>query len=211
MSLATRTVQQLLDDLSARTPTPGGGAVAGLAAAMAASLALMVVRYSIGKKQLAQHEESLRQAEESLKDLRALFVSLADEDAVAYATLSDAMKINADDPTQEERMAGAAFGAMNVPARLLDVSHELLVLLAQLPARTSHRLASDLAIAASLGGVAAEAAIENVLVNASLLAESSHVAEADAITSSSRDACRRAVTLAREIRDACATQADSSS
>ena len=52
-TLHETTIERFLTDLAARTPVPGGGAVAGLVTATAASLGGMVVAWSLGKASLA--------------------------------------------------------------------------------------------------------------------------------------------------------------
>ena len=51
-----------LGALAAKSPTPGGGAVASTTGATAAALAGMVVAYSLGKKNLAPHQPLLEDA-----------------------------------------------------------------------------------------------------------------------------------------------------
>ena len=48
MSLPDASLLNLLESLAAKQPTPGGGAVASLTAAIGAALAQMVVNYSLG-------------------------------------------------------------------------------------------------------------------------------------------------------------------
>src|SRR5262245_5876212 len=87
--LASYTIADFLEALAARTPTPGGGAVASAVGATAAALARMVVAYSLGKKSLAAHQPALEIAARELDVARALLLRLADEDAAAYALLSE--------------------------------------------------------------------------------------------------------------------------
>ena len=46
MTLRTQTLNQLLDDLASKQPTPGGGAVAGVLAGLSTALGNMVLAYS---------------------------------------------------------------------------------------------------------------------------------------------------------------------
>ena len=49
------TIGSALEAIAAKQPTPGGGAVASLTAALAAATARMVLHYSLGKPLLAEH------------------------------------------------------------------------------------------------------------------------------------------------------------
>jgi formiminotetrahydrofolate cyclodeaminase len=50
MKIKDQKVSEFLDNLAAKSPTPGGGAVAALTGAMAASLTEMACNLTIGKK-----------------------------------------------------------------------------------------------------------------------------------------------------------------
>ena len=49
MTIRDLTVHAFADQLAARTPGPGGGAVAAVTAAHAAALGAMVVEFTLGK------------------------------------------------------------------------------------------------------------------------------------------------------------------
>ena len=59
---ANTKLADFLNAAAAKQPTPGGGSIAALAGALAASMGEMVLNYSIGKKSLAEHEPALRDA-----------------------------------------------------------------------------------------------------------------------------------------------------
>jgi len=61
MDLRSLTVADFLKNVSAKAPTPGGGAVVGVCAATSAALACMVTRYSQGRRSAAEHEETYAQ------------------------------------------------------------------------------------------------------------------------------------------------------
>ena len=58
----SHSLNDFLTALAAKQPAPGGGSVAALAGALAAAMGEMVLNYSIGKKDLAAHEPTLRAA-----------------------------------------------------------------------------------------------------------------------------------------------------
>lgn len=161
MPLSDRPLGALLEDVAARSPTPGGGAVTGLVAALAAALGRMVLAFSEGKEALAEHASLHASASAALRSATQQALALADDDKTAYATLSKLWKRPADD---EERIA-ALDAAIDVPMRMLVFAGHLLDTLAPLPGATSAMLASDLGIAAVLAEATARAAHWNLTVN----------------------------------------------
>jgi formiminotetrahydrofolate cyclodeaminase len=53
MSLAKLSIDEFLEQLASRTPTPGGGSVAALTGALAAGLGQMVAAYTLGRPKFA--------------------------------------------------------------------------------------------------------------------------------------------------------------
>ena len=54
------TIGAFLNAAAARQPAPGGGSVTALAGALAAAMGEMVLNYSVGKKDLAAHQDELK-------------------------------------------------------------------------------------------------------------------------------------------------------
>ncbi|MFT3687092.1 MAG: cyclodeaminase/cyclohydrolase family protein [Phycisphaerales bacterium] len=166
-TLGAMRVDEMLAALAAKTPTPGGGAVAGATGALACGLAGMVVAYSVGKKDLAAHRPRLEQASADLAAWRTEFLELADADAAAYGKLNALQKAGA--PAGE--IAAAVEAAVAVPASCVKRSVELLRVCLELAPITNTYLRSDLAIAGILGESAARAGLWNVRVNTPLMAD----------------------------------------
>jgi len=158
-----------LDALAAKTPTPGGGAVASFTGAIAGALAAMVVNYSVSKKSLAEHKPELEKALESLTRARTLLLELAAEDEAAYADLNALWKLDADDPKRAGEMPAAIDRAIQAPRAVLAACLNLLRQLEELAPITNKNLRSDLAIAGVLAEAGARAAGWNVRVNTPLL------------------------------------------
>src|SRR3954463_8306073 len=87
------TIEKFLDASAARQPTPGGGSVAALAGALAASMGEMVVNYSLGKKDLEAFADELKPALAEYHRARGMLVQLMGEDQQAYAALTAARKL----------------------------------------------------------------------------------------------------------------------
>jgi methenyltetrahydrofolate cyclohydrolase len=188
----------LLQSVAAKSPTPGGGAVASAVGALAASLGSMVVSFSIGKKSLAAHAEALGAASGELARAREVLLRLADEDAAAYASLNAVWKLDKADPTRDKRMAAAAELALAPPMAVIATCTNLLRLLESLCDKSNRSLLSDLAIAAVLADAAVRGSRWNVLVNLPLLASDDARREIRAeLEREIADAAARAATIDR--------------
>lgn len=192
VSLGGMRVEDYLSRLADKVPAPGGGAVAAMTGATAASLTAMVVRYSLGRKALAEHEAFLNEACDRLDRASHVLVSLGDADAEAYAGLNAAMKLDRADPQRARRVMEGAREAVLPPRATMAASMDLLRLMEDLATRTNRNLWSDLAIGAMLAASACHAGSLNVRANLPLLDEAERgVLEAE---------CERSETEATERR-----------
>ena len=168
-SLAQLALDDFLERLGSKEPVPGGGAAAGVTGSIGAALALMVVNYSIGRKNLAEHQEQLGAMAKELQGLRAQMVRLADEDASAYAALSALWGLPKEDPKRADGWGAALDRAIAVPTGIMDAGAGLLELCARLAPICNRNLLSDLAGASALAEACVRAAGQNVRVNAAML------------------------------------------
>src|SRR3989442_5804301 len=79
-----QSVAEFLEDTASANPTPGGGSVSALAGALAAALATMVARLTIGKPKYAEHEARMREAEAGAGGPRRGLLDLVPEGARAH-------------------------------------------------------------------------------------------------------------------------------
>ena len=168
---------ELLAAVAAKTPTPGGGAVAGATGALACATAGMVVSYSVNKKDLAQFKERLEGVAKELDTWRAEFLALADADAEAYGKLNSLQKAAATGNADAGELSTAIEGALGVPVRCLRLSVEVVRQCLELAPITNKYLRSDLAIAGLLADTAARAAMWNVRVNLPLVEDTARRAQ----------------------------------
>ena len=151
--------------LAARTPTPGGGAAAGVVAALASALGEMVLAYSIDP---AKPADDLVAVDTALKEGRHRFLELADEDALSYDAVRQskrARKERPTDPTTQEAYLRAVRGAAEVPLETARRAVELANRLDSVRTRTRAALASDLVTSLALFRAATEGALANVAIN----------------------------------------------
>ncbi len=166
---ATQSFGGLLESVAAKTPAPGGGAVASAVGALGAALGSMVVAYSVGKKSLAEHRGALEDAAGRLDNARTILLALAGEDAAAFALLTQLRALPGSDPRRIEQEPIARAAVVQAPRSVLAASIDLLRLLESLAPITNRHLRSDLAIAAVLGEATARSAAWNVAVNLPLV------------------------------------------
>lgn len=193
MNLAATPLGTLLEQIAAKTPTPGGGAVASAVGALSAALAGMVVSYSAGKKNLAQHEPALQEARSRLERARGLFLMLAEEDAAAFGLVNELSRLPEGDPRRAAEMPAAVLASVRVPEATMAASVDILRLMVELAGITNRHLRSDLGIAAELAEAAARSSAWNVLINAGQLPEG------EAATARAR--CQESLSAARGLRE----------
>jgi len=178
-------IRELLTSIAAKTPTPGGGAVASITAALSASLAQMVVNYSIGKKSLAGHAELHQAALHTLQEQATTAMALAQDDARAYSRLNELLKLDKSNARRQREFPAAVQASIDAPRAVLQRALEMLKLLQTLSTTINPMLKSDLAIAAVLAEAAVRAAAWNIRVNLPLLDDAAKQADLNALLSKS--------------------------
>lgn len=155
------TVSDFLEAVAARRPTPGGGAVAGVAGALAAAIGEMAVSYSIGKKGLEAHEPELLQILRRLSAARELLLQLVIEDQLAFEASQALKKQNAG----EDALVAATLTAIRVPQAIAATAGAILDEAGRAAPVSNRWLLSDLAVCAELSMSAVRCAIYNVRIN----------------------------------------------
>lgn len=167
--LAGLSIDDFLDRLASDASTPGGGAVAALTGALAASLGRMVCALTMDKPEFADVQTKVDQLASRLSRAALMLKRLIDEDAAAYAELSAAFKLDRADAKRKERIREAAALAAAVPLETLAVSRQVSGDLRRLEPIGNPNLRSDVEAAIHLVQAAMQAAAANVRVNLPLL------------------------------------------
>jgi formiminotetrahydrofolate cyclodeaminase len=145
-----KTLERYFEDLSARSPAPGGGSAAACAAGLAASLMSMVIKFTLGKSSYRAYAERLSELLEQTEKLRSDFLRLVDLDVTAYTS-------------------GNIRSCMDVPLMTARLCFEAVKICPVLASKGNKNLASDVAVAAQLLEASFAASCCNVNINLSSL------------------------------------------
>ncbi|MFA5038527.1 MAG: cyclodeaminase/cyclohydrolase family protein [Candidatus Omnitrophota bacterium] len=146
MTYAGGSIKKFVEDLSSKTPAPGGGSVAALALACGAGLLAMACRYTLGKKTYREFSVRCRLILKRSLEIRRQALGLMDADIKAYLS-KDA----------EQSIA--------VPAKVCRLSVEVLRGADEVVGKGSVYLKSDARLAASLACAALAASFSYVRIN----------------------------------------------
>jgi len=141
------TIEEFLEELAARKPTPGGGSVAALSGALAAGLVSMAAEFSRNK----DFSEEARTLMNALTDL-------VDRDAQAFA-------------------ARDLKEATRVPLQTAKHSYAVLKLAGALLGTCNPRVITDIGVAAKMAEAAVEGAMLNVEVNLASIGDENYKKE----------------------------------
>lgn len=162
------TLEAWLDSLAAKAPTPGGGAVAALAAAIAAAQLGMVAIYTTGPK-WQDREADMQKLSDELGDLRTEALRLVKADAEAFARVGSAYQLpkttDAEKAVRQAAIQQALLLAAEPPRQTAQLAIKLIKPAEMLEDRGNPNVISDVAVASAMIRAALEAAIVNIEIN----------------------------------------------
>jgi len=153
MAIKDKKIETFLEELSSKSPTPGGGAVAALTGAMAASLVEMVLS-------ITKDEELKTKNLGKIRKLRGELLKLADEDVAAFDEVMVAYKSRS-----LARIKKALVYATDVPAKTRSLSQEVENLAGEVVKQGNKNALSDARTAVLLARAAQASAEENITIN----------------------------------------------
>ncbi|MBI3405229.1 MAG: glutamate formimidoyltransferase [Acidobacteria bacterium] len=169
-----------VDAVSDPSPTPGGGSVSALAAALAASLGQMVAGLSRKKKSQAAYVDQLSAAVADLHKASQTMAEAIDRDAASYEDVLAAFKLPKESPAEQTArdaaIQSATKGAADVPMQVAEAAAKIFERLGQLEAISSPSMLSDLRVGRLMAAAGARGAIENVKINLDGITDANYVA-----------------------------------
>lgn len=174
-------VQQYLDQLASKQPTPGGGSAAALAGAMGAALLCMSAEFTVGRERYVAYQESAQSVLTAATRLLIDLQQLVEEDATAYALFGTALMLpkttEAEQASRHQALQDATRSATIVPLKIAKNCYQLLELAGMMASNCNPNLVSDVAVAVHLSLSAFHGAVLNVNLNLKSLEDTVLVAE----------------------------------
>ena len=163
------TVAEFLEKTASGTPVPGGGSVAALGAALAASLTEMVANLTINKKGYEASETEMERLAEEARHCRDRLVKDIDRDSDAYNDVMVAFKLpkNTDDEKKkrQEAIQNALKTAASVPLRVAGNAFRILERAGKAVEGGNRNAVTDALVGAMMAKTAALSALYNVKIN----------------------------------------------
>lgn len=152
--------------MSSTDATPGGGSAAAISGAMGCGLGEMALGITLKSKKLDEAKRpALEAARKTLGEMRAVFDTLAADDAAAFDRFMEAMSLPKDDASRPGRIQAELKHAAEVPLRTAQIAAGALATAKQAVPLASPAVVSDINCAIHLLKAAALCAGENVRIN----------------------------------------------
>ena len=165
MSSRARTFDELLADVAAATPAPGGGSAAGWACALAAGLVEMTARFTLGRSDLADRHGRMAKIAEQAVELRRRAGELAERELHAYEPVLEALRLPTGDPARPARLDAALSQAAETPLEIARVAGEVATLALEAERDGPEHLRGDAVAGLLLAEGACQAAGQLVRIN----------------------------------------------
>ncbi|MFN0099682.1 MAG: cyclodeaminase/cyclohydrolase family protein, partial [Gemmatimonadaceae bacterium] len=187
-------------DVASSAPVPGGGSVVAHVGSLGAALAQMVAGLTIGRKKYAAVEPEMKELALRAAHLVRRLAELKNEDAAAYAIVSDAYKLPKDTPEQQTAKDAAVQAALvkaaEVPLETARWCAEVAALAATCAEKGNTNAASDAGVAALLAEAACRGAAYNVRINVSAMPDKAAgamlAAEAERVVAAAAQSAKQA-------------------
>ncbi|MGD8523450.1 MAG: cyclodeaminase/cyclohydrolase family protein [Desulfobacterales bacterium] len=193
--LKDNTITEYLEKTASGEPVPGGGSIAALSAAAAASLTEMVANLTIGKKGYASVETEMRDIARTASKFRDKFIGDIDNDPQAYQQVLAAFQLPKNTVTEKQRRAIAIQdgfkNAALVPMSVAEDGFKIMDLAKKVIEKGNKNAATDGAVAAMAARTAVIAALYNVKINLTAIKDEAFVEEL----------AQKAKTLERQVKD----------
>ena len=171
MALADLRLKEFLVKTASNSPVPGGGSIAALSAAIAASLSEMVANLTIGKRGFEAIEEEMREIAKNAVRYRKKLVKDIDRDSNAFNDVMAAFKLPNDTEQEQYKRKRAIQEALKnaslVPLDVAKDAFKIIELAEKVVKQGNKNAVTDAAVAAMMARTAVLSALYNVKINLS--------------------------------------------
>ncbi|MGE5580099.1 MAG: cyclodeaminase/cyclohydrolase family protein [Bacillota bacterium] len=180
--LFEKSLTDVLKVSASSEPTPGGGSVAAIAAAFAASMSAMVGNLTIGKKKYRDVEAEITRLRDRALCLMNRMEELVDADMAQFRRFMEYYKMPAVTDEEKERkehlIQEALKGATETPLEIARACLEILKVVEEIAPIGNTMAISDAGVSAYLAEAALMAALLNVDINLPNLKDASFAEKA---------------------------------
>lgn len=173
MKLYNKEVNEFIDLVDSKMPTPGGGSSSALMSVLGVSLARMVGHLTVTKKNFLSLNDDIQKefnsALQSLLELKDKIIPLIDEDSASYNAIIAAYRMPRE--TDEEKslrrkqIKEATIGAIEIPFKIAKLSLETFNHLDIILEHGNVSAISDVGVSILALSSGVEGALYNVLIN----------------------------------------------
>jgi formiminotetrahydrofolate cyclodeaminase len=179
--LTDLTLTEFLEKTASHSPVPGGGSIAALSAAIAASLSEMVAHLTIGKKGYEALEEEMQEIAKDAFQYRERLIRTIDKDSNAYNDVMAAFKLPKGTEQERNNREGAIQEALiNATLVPLDVARDafkIIELAGKAVKQGNKNAVTDAAVAVMMARTAVLSALYNVKINLASIKDTNFVEE----------------------------------
>ena len=169
MKLADLSIKEFLAKTASGSPVPGGGSIAALSAATAASLAEMVANLTIGKKGFEATEEQMKDIAKDAAEYRNKLIKDIDRDSDAYNDVLAAFRLpkgtEHEQNIRKQAIQDALKNASMVPLDVAKNAFKIIDLADWVVKHGNKNAVTDGAVAVMMARTAVLSALYNVKIN----------------------------------------------
>jgi methenyltetrahydrofolate cyclohydrolase len=181
MPLVDLNLKDFLAKTASNSPVPGGGSIAALSAAIAASLSEMVAHLTIGKKGYEVLEEEMQDIAKDAFQYRERLIKYIDKDSNSYNDVIAAFRLPKSTEQEQNNRNGAIQEALKKAALVpLDVARDafkVIELAGKVIKQGNKNAVTDAAVAVMMARTAALSALYNVKINLASIKDTNFVEE----------------------------------
>ncbi len=179
--LSDLSIREFMAETASKSPVPGGGSVAALSGAIAASLSEMVANLTIGKKGFDAVEEEMQAIAANASEIRDRLTADIDRDSEAFDQVMVAFRLPKDTPDEKETRTQAIQYAMKhaamVPLEVAERAFELMELAGKVVTQGNKNALTDGAVGVMMARTAVRGALFNVRINLTSIRDENFVRE----------------------------------
>jgi formiminotetrahydrofolate cyclodeaminase len=164
-AFADQSLHDLLDEVAAQRPAPGGGCSAAWAGAFGASLVEMAANFTLARPKYAGVHHRMADVRREAKILRRRLLELGEADADAYEPVIAAMRMPERHPRREHKLEAARSNAAEVPLETAEAAARVAELAAETAKVGNVHLMGDSVTGATIAEGASRAAARLVEIN----------------------------------------------